>query len=246
MNIGLLECDHVDERLQSVAGGYPEMFRALLNPYLPELEFTRYDAAHGELPSSFDNCDAWLCTGSRAAVYDATPWIEALKAFVRSLRGSGRPYVGICFGHQLLAAAFGGTVQKSANGWGIGSLPVEVIEQRPWMEPPLATCRLHYMHQDQVTALPEGATLLARGEHCEVAVFTVDDSLLGIEGHPEFPMAYMAALLRERTERLGADRVQQALEGLVQLTDDAILARWIARFFSCTFPAAPDLSRHSC
>src|SRR4051812_32639129 len=210
------------------------MFRALLGPYLPELEFTRYDTCHGEVPPSITDCDAWLCTGSRAAVYDATPWIGTLKEFIRSLRGSGRPYVGICFGHQALAAALGGTVHKAKQGWGIGSLPVEVIEQRPWMEPPLATCRLHYMHQDQVTSLPEGATLLARGEHCEVALFSVDDSMLGIEGHPEFPMAYMAALLRERTERIGAAQVAQALDGLVQVTDDAILGRWIARFLQQT------------
>src|SRR5947207_14820929 len=99
MNVGLLECDHVEDRWRPIAGGYPEMFEALLRPHLPELRFTRFDACHGRLPDFPDECDAYLCTGSRASAYDGHPWIAQLNAFLVELRASGRPIAGICFGH---------------------------------------------------------------------------------------------------------------------------------------------------
>jgi len=230
MNIGLLECDHVDERFRPIAGDYADMFEALLRPHAPGLRFTRFDACSGRLPASAGECDGYLCTGSRWSVYDGDAWIAALKTFISSLRGSGRPFVGICFGHQALAAAAGAVVSKAAQGWGVGALDIELVAEEPWMEPPLRTCRMHYMHQDQVQALPPGSKLLARGEHCEVALFSIDDTMLGIEGHPEFPQRYMEALLRDRIERIGPERVEAGLESLRQTTDDAILAQWMLRF----------------
>ena len=75
MNVGLLECDHVDERFRHLAGGYREMFEALLRPHLPDLQFSYFDVCHGELPPAIDACDAYICTGSRASVYDQLEWI---------------------------------------------------------------------------------------------------------------------------------------------------------------------------
>ena len=70
MHIGLLECDHVAGRFPGIAGGYREMFAALLGPHAPGLRFTYYDACHGGLPAAPDACDAYLCTGSQ---FSATP-----------------------------------------------------------------------------------------------------------------------------------------------------------------------------
>jgi GMP synthase-like glutamine amidotransferase len=232
MKLGLIECDHVDERFRAIAGGYPDMFEALLRPHLPDMQFELIDACHLRLPKSPDEYDAYVCTGSRQSIYDADPWIVALKAFIRELKEAGRPFVGVCFGHQALAAALGGSVAKAQQGWGVGALEIDLIHEAPWMDPALRTCRMHYMHQDQVQQLPSDARLLARGEHCEVALFSVGDTMLGIEGHPEFPVKYMEALLLDRVERIGRERVDRGLESLHQPTDDVILAKWIARFLA--------------
>jgi GMP synthase-like glutamine amidotransferase len=239
VNLGLLECDHVDERLRAIAGGYPDMIDALLRPHLPDLRFTRFDACHGRLPDSPEDCDAYLCTGSRASVYEARDWIAELTAFVRGLRGSGRPFVGICFGHQVLAQALGGKVARGPQGWGVGVHDMRIVAARGWMQPPLEICRLQYMHQDQVERLPEGAELLARGEHCEVAMFSVDGTMLGIEGHPEFPPAYNEALMRDRVARIGRERVDAGITSFALATHDAIMGRWIAAFLTGAFPHSP-------
>ena len=81
----------------------------------------------GELPATLDACDAYLCTGSRASVYDEAGWIHALKDFVRQAYAAGKPFVGICFGHQMLAEALGGKTSKAPQGWGAGIHTVEVV-----------------------------------------------------------------------------------------------------------------------
>lgn len=225
MKIGLLECDDVVGRFPHIKGGYREMFAALL----PGLRFRYYAAHRGELPASPGECDAWLCTGSKYSVYDKDAWIQNLAAFIRSLKDE-KPFVGICFGHQMLAQAMGGEVGKASEGWGAGVLKVELLKQEPWMQPPQKEIRIHHMHQDQVQKLPKGSVVLGRSEHCEVGMFRVGDSMLGIEGHPEFTAEFSEAVIRTRVERIGPAASRAALESVRQPTDAPIVAQWIHKF----------------
>jgi GMP synthase-like glutamine amidotransferase len=230
MRIGLLECADVTGRFPGIEGGYREMFAALLRPHLPQLEFEFFRAYRNELPEAPDECDAWISTGSGYSVYDDLDWIKRLAAFLRDLRDEHKPFVGICFGHQMLAHALGGEVAKARQGWGAGVLEVNVLRRERWMEPPLARLHFHHMHQDQVQRLPEGATLLASSPHCEVAMFRVGESMLGIEAHPEFPRAFSEALIRARRQTMGEERAERALASLAQPTDGAAAGAWIAAF----------------
>jgi len=223
VKVGLLECDDVVGRFAEVRGGYREMFGALL----PAFDFRYYEAHRGQLPSSALECDAWMCTGSKYSVYDGTRWIGDLAAFIRSL---DRPYVGICFGHQMLAHAMGGEVAKAKQGWGVGVLGVEVLRREPWMDPPMKNFSIQHMHQDQVQRLPEKSTLLGRSPHCEVGMFRVGESMLGIEGHPEFTVDYGAALIKARRQQIGEQGAQKALDSLRGKSDGPTVGRWIERF----------------
>ena len=222
MKIGLLECDDVVGRFPEVKGGYREMFSALL----PGFDFRYYEAHRGRLPSSASECDAWVCTGSKYSVYDGTPWIADLAAFIRSI---DRPYVGICFGHQMLAHAMGGEVAKAKQGWGVGVLPLKVLKEEPWMQPPMAEVRIQHMHQDQVQRLPDGSVLLGNSPHCEVGMFRIGENKLGIEGHPEFTVEYGAALIKARRAQIGA-QTDRALGSLREKSDGPVVGRWIERF----------------
>lgn len=225
MNIGLLECDDVVGRFPHLKGGYREMFGALL----PDAKFRYYEAHRGTLPASPTECDAWLCTGSKYSVYDKDTWIENLAGFIRGVSGK-RPYVGICFGHQMLAQAMGGEVAQASQGWGAGVLKVKLLKQEPWMQPPQKEVSIHHMHGDQVQKLPKGSVVLGRSEHCEIGMFRVGDSMLGIEGHPEFTPEFSEALIRARVERIGPAASKAALESVHQPTDAPVVAQWIRRF----------------
>lgn len=216
--IGLLECDHVDDRFRSIAGDYLDMFAVLL----PHLDLVPYDACNGRLPSSPDDCDGWVATGSRRSVYDDEPWIHALSGFVRSIREAGAPYAGICFGHQLLAHALGGRTARAGSGWGAGAHDMAVRDREPH------TVRLLYMHGDQVADVPEDGVVLGKTDHCPVAMLQVGSSMLGMQAHPEFPPAYLEALLDVRVGRIGEEKTAAARASLEGPLDAAVAARWIA------------------
>ena len=236
MKVGLLECDHVLEKYRHIAGDYREMFAALMERHAPQLNLLPFDVRNGEFPPSLETCDAYLCTGSRFSVYDDADWIHSLKDFVRRLRNAERPFIGICFGHQMMAEALGGKVEKSPQGWGVGVHAVEILRREAWMQPSCigaqAQCNLQYMHQDQVMRLPEGGVLLGGSEHCPVAMFRAGPSMLGIQAHPEFPAAYSEALMLDRVERIGAERVEAGRRSLEQKTDEGTIVQWIAEFLS--------------
>lgn len=222
MRIGLLECDDVVGRFPEVKGGYREMFAALL----PNFEFRYYETYRGRLPPSPGECDAWIATGSKYSVYEKHAWIEELAAFIRA---ADKPFVGICFGHQMLAHALGGEVAKAKQGWGVGVLPLEIVKTEPWMQPPRPELRIQHMHQDQVQKLPANSVLLGRSPHCEIGMFRVGETMLGIEGHPEFTVEYGAALIRARQAQIGS-QADRALNSLKEKSDGPVVGRWIERF----------------
>jgi GMP synthase-like glutamine amidotransferase len=232
VRIGVLECDHVDERYVDIDGDYLDMFRRLLATVAPASELIGYDAIDGKLPSSPVECDGWLITGSRFSVDDDEPWIAPLSAFVRDVRAAETPLVGICFGHQLLAHSLGGRTERAPTGWGVGTHEVELTEgtARGWIDPTTRGARLLFMHQDQVTAVPPDGVTLARTAHCPIAVLQVGRTMLGIQAHPEFSPEYVDALLVDRRERIGAERTDAARQSLRVPTDGPTVARWIAAF----------------
>lgn len=218
MRLGLLECDHVDERFRPIAGDYSDMFAALL----PWADLVPYDAVNDVMPASPDECEGWVVTGSRYSVYDAMPWLDRLHGFVRDVRRAEAPYVGICFGHQLLAHACGGRAARADVGWGVGAHDTRIgVDSLP------ADLRLLYLHQDQVVVVPDGGVVLASTDHCPVAALQFDDHMLGIQAHPELPGEYLAALLQARRERFGPEVVDAALASLEAARGEAVVAAWL-------------------
>ena len=229
MRIGLLMMGHVDPKSQHIAGDYPELFGSLLEPL--GLELIRYDLDEGRFPDSITECDGWLCSPSRMSTYDQVPWLADAEQLLRDLIATETPYVGICFGHQLLAQALGGLVEKSPAGWGVGVRNYEVVESRPWMNPPMDRFSLIGSHQDQVVRLPEGAELLFRSDYCPHGGFAIGERAWTVQVHPEFVPELADHLLAGRIELIGAEKVAAARATLHQPLDREVIARWIGSFF---------------
>lgn len=231
MKIGLLKCDTVKAELQHIAGDCSDFFIDLFSRYAPDVSLHVYDVQNGRYPNSLDECDGYMTTGSASSVYDDEPWIVRLREFVRELYESDMKFVGVCFGHQMIAEALDGKCEKAEFGWGIGIKRVRIISKKPWMKPGLDEYSLIVSHLDQVCALPEGSEVLGRSDYCPNAMFTVGDHFLGIQGHPEFIATYSDALFSSRTERIGTAIVKEARQSLKEKTHAEIITRWIENFF---------------
>jgi GMP synthase-like glutamine amidotransferase len=223
---------HVDRKSLHIAGDYPELFAGLLAAH--DLELVRYDLDEGRFPDSAAECDGWICGPSRSSAYDPLPWRADAESLLRSIVATEQPYVGICFGHQLLAQAHGAVVERAADGWQVGMRDYEVVEQHGWMDGPAGSISLIASHQDQVRHLPAGATLLARAADggCPVAGFTLGPRAWTLQPHPEFVPPLADHLLAGRAELIGAERVATARASLSRPDSRAVVARWIARFFA--------------
>lgn len=230
MKIGILQADDVNPVLQPEHGNYPQMFEKALRAVLPDCELPVYRVLDGELPATTTECDAWLITGSKFGVNDGLHWIEALSDFVRTLWAEQRPLVGICFGHQLMARALGGTVVKSDKGWGVGLSFNQVIERKPWMQPWQEELDLLVSHQDQVVVLPEEAQVLASSDFCPYYLIQYGECFLSVQGHPEFCVDYCRALMEMRRDILPAARLRAGRASLNAEADSQLMMQWIASF----------------
>jgi GMP synthase-like glutamine amidotransferase len=234
--IGLLMVGHVDPKSVHIAGDYPELFAELLDGQ--DLELVRYDIDRGHFPAAVAECDGWLCGPSRSSAYDDLPWRPDAEALLREIVATEVPYVGICFGHQLLAQALGAPVIAAADGWQVGARDYDLVDRPPWMDPASERITLIASHQDQVAALPDGAELLASGADggCPIAGFTVGARAWTLQPHPEFVPPLADHLLAGRVELIGAERVRAARQSLGRPLDRKLVARWIARFVSDSTP----------
>jgi GMP synthase-like glutamine amidotransferase len=128
MSLAILETGAPPGDLAATYGDYPAMFRALLG-----LEARSYDVEAEDFPDDPGAHDAHLITGSPAGVYEDLHWIAGLIAFLQRAKGRAK-LVGVCFGHQVMAQAFGGHVEKSAKGWGAGLMSYPIVARQPWMD----------------------------------------------------------------------------------------------------------------
>ncbi len=232
MHIRILETGEPPAPLNKEYGAYPAMFERLLAPFSPKLSFSTSPIFRGAPIPAVSEFDALLITGSPAGVYDGLDWIAKAETLIRQTAKAGKAQVGICFGHQLMAQAFGGTVEKSGKGWGVGVHDYRVTGSASWMTPPSGRIACAVSHQDQVMAPPAGARVLGGSDFCPNGVIEyAQGPAISFQPHPEFARDYGAALLRLRADRIAKDRIESGLTSYKGKSDRELIGRWIANFF---------------
>jgi GMP synthase (glutamine-hydrolysing) len=221
MHIGILQTGHVAEALLE-HGDYDQIFAEFLTGR--GLRLSNYAVVDEVFPDSIHTCDGWLITGSKHGAYEDHPWIPPLEDFIRAAHAACVPMVGICFGHQIIAQALGGRVEKFEGGWAVGAKRYAV---EGWGD-----LVLNAWHQDQVTERPPEARAFASNDFCAYPALAYGDHILTLQPHPEIRKGYMQGLIDVR----GPGVVPQPLldaaaRDLDQPLDEALVADRIAEFF---------------
>ena len=225
MKLAILETGRPPGDLERKFGDYSEMFGQMLGD---GFELATYDAHNGNLPADPADHHAYMITGSPAGVYDPYPWIAPLSDFIRSAHGV--KMIGICFGHQVMAEALGGHVEKSDKGWGAGLHHYSVVHRAPWMDGE-QTIAIPASHQDQVVIQPPNSEVLVESGFTPYAGLAwTDRPAISFQFHPEFSPEFAKALIEARYDRVS--NPDAAIASLDAPNDSARVAGWIRRFLT--------------
>ena len=219
MKIGILQTGYAPDALRD-AGDYPDMFETMLAGH--GFTFKTYRVVDIEFPTDLRECDGYVITGSKHGVYEDHPFIAPLEQLIRDAFDADIPVAGICFGHQIMAQALGGKVEKFAGGWSTGPTDYQFDD---------AILRLNAWHQDQVITPPPGAKTIASTPFCQYAALSYGKKGWSVQPHPEYGNDFIQGLIDHRGRGVVPDALlDDAQERLKTPVDNARMADQIAAF----------------
>ena len=221
MKIGILQTGHAPDELQATLGDYDAIFGQLLETQ--GLSYQAFSVVDMVFPDSVTACDGWILTGSKYGTYEDQPFIAPLEDFIRKAYAADVPLVGICFGHQIIAQALGGKVEKFKDGWAVGRTTYD------WQGEDVA---LNAWHQDQVVTRPADAQVVASNGFCENAALVYGKRAFTVQAHPEYTDQMIDVLATVRGPGLVPDPLlATAHANFGKPNANQKLAAMIAQFF---------------
>lgn len=192
---------------------YGTRIATILDSHRSTPAIERFDPASDAALPPPDQFDLVIVTGSTARVHQPDPWIDELATHLRELVAARTPVVGVCFGHQLLAASLGGTVDAlPARAAGFRTIEsTDDGRSHPLFAGLPARFTSFLWHRDHVTRLPADAFPLARNETGIQAFSCKNRPAAGIQFHPEVGLVGARTLAATRPRRTLPDNLAGTL-----------------------------------
>lgn len=190
----------IDNTIDPEFWGSSDLVRVIQDQ--PELKSTVFvrRAPERDLPSDLRKFDGVIVSGSKTGATDQGVWIDELLEMIRQIVALQIPYLGVCYGHQMLNRALYGlnhvrTAQKPEFGWSA----IELFEPHPLFQGLPQRFHSYSSHYDEVCQVGEGMKVLARSELCPIQACQFKDlPIFGVQFHPEKPLASCEKDLKKR------------------------------------------------
>lgn len=212
-NVLLLKAGETAPSVRLSVGDYEQWFLQTLG-----LEGYRFDIVPvcqgARPPADATAYDAVMMTGSPLSVTQLAPWMERAAECMLKAASRGVPVLGVCFGHQLLAHAYGGRVVRNRNGREIGTVEVTLTEagRRDALFDGLPErFSVQATHEDIVEPAHDGARVLASNANTVAQAVAFRENVRGVQFHPELQPEAMRAVIQARAERLEAEAVARGV-----------------------------------
>ena len=220
----ILQAGSINKDLILDYPSYDKMFSSFFSEKIQFWDVDVYNIYENFFPENLTYYNAFLITGSANGVYENHSWIKNLFEVIKKIVHFKIPLLGICFGHQAIAQALGGHVIKYSKGWGIGIKEITTTKYKSVLGN-FKKLNLIFFHQDQVVKLPKNAELLASNSFCTMASFSIDNSVLTLQAHPEFNKDFSLKLLEARKSDIKHKNYLEAVHELETLEHDGKLIK---------------------
>jgi GMP synthase (glutamine-hydrolysing) len=214
--------------VESRRGGFADLIRVAARNAWPG-GWLDVDLPAGDTPPPRDAVSAVIVTGSAASVLDQEPWSLRGQRYLADAVSRELPVLGICYGHQMLAAALGGRVAKNPRGREIGTVDFEVVVGDPLFDPHIQPTRANMTHVDVVSDLPPGAVLLARTALDPNAAVRFAPSAWGVQFHPEMDRDVIFGYVESKKEQMAQEGLD--VGAVLAALDDAPAGAAVLRRF---------------
>lgn len=233
MTVNILLCDTFPGFLPDFIPSYEGMLTKLFDCISPDVDYRVFRAMDGELPEADPAGGLYLIPGCNRGAYEPVPWIKQLLDWIVVANERKVFLTGICFGHQCIAQALGGRVEKAPVGWGTALRESRVVDADGLRYFPDGHMRLLYNHHDQVVELPPEARLVATSQFCPIESFRIGTHVLTFQGHPEYVPEYSRHLLLNHAADEPIEVRQRGLESLNGTAHEGLAAaRWMLEMAS--------------
>ncbi|WEN15413.1 glutamine amidotransferase [Rhodanobacter sp. AS-Z3] len=208
----IIRTGRAPDAIRARHGDFPHWFR--VGSGLQPEQLSVVDVASGEpLPPPKEVAGA-IITGSAAMVTERADWSERTAGWIRSAMDISLPLFGVCYGHQLMAHALGGTVGYLPGGREIGTQAIELTaagRQDALARGLPPSFRAHTTHEQSVLEAPNDADVLACSARDPHQWLRYGSHALSVQFHPEFNAEVMRAYIRRKhadMQREGSDPTQ--------------------------------------
>ncbi|MFB1036310.1 MAG: type 1 glutamine amidotransferase [Sinobacterium sp.] len=181
-----------------------EIYMEAVRLFDADIEIDIINGADGDkLPQglNFSDYSGMIISGSSLRAFEDKPEVTLQIEILKEFSETGKPILGSCWGLQIAAIAAGGEVCASPNGREIG-IARKISLTKAGIEHPFMANKPHFfdapcIHYDEVSILPDSATLLCSNDHSVVqgAIIPLGKSeVWGVQYHPEFDLGHLIML----------------------------------------------------